>query len=159
MVAIVKKITHEDSERISQLSMRSNQFNLRTVRYSYREVTELIDSPSYFTYTLRLQDKFGDHGLVAIAVVKKLDSTAVFLENFFMSCRVLKRGVEGFLINRIVRDIADLGIERLIGEYIRTPKNSLVENFLESHQFFFDGSTTILDVNKFSEIKNYIHES
>lgn len=159
MTAIVKKFTHEDSERISQLSMRSNQFNLRTVRYSYSDVIELIDSPSYLTYTLRLKDKFGDHGLVAIAVVRLLEPTTVLLENFLMSCRVLKRGVEGFLINKIVRDIAGLGKATLVGEYIRTPKNSLVENFLEDHQFFFDGSKTILDVNKFSDIKNYIHES
>lgn len=159
MTAIVKKFTHEDSERISQLSMRSNQFNLRTIRYSLREVTDLIDSSSYFTYTLRLQDKFGDHGLVAIAVIKRLNSSTVFLENFLMSCRVLKRGVEGFFMNRIVRDVAGLGIERIEGEYIRTTKNTLVENFLENHQFFFDGNRMILDVNKFSEINNYIHES
>ena len=161
MVAKLNSFTVEDAERISQLSLRSNQFNLRTIRYSKDEILNIINSDSYFTYSLRLSDKFGDHGLVAIAIVKLNDKHEAFLDTLLMSCRVLKRGVEACLMNKIVEELKKRSVHTLIGEYLPTVKNGLVQNFLTDHQFHYSLENNLysIKIDQFKTIKNYINES
>jgi FkbH-like protein len=161
MVADLSPFTIDDSERISQLSLRSNQFNLRTIRYSRDEITAMIDSPDYLTLSVRLRDKFGDHGLVAIAIVVISETKPAFLDTLLMSCRVLKRGVEDYLMNKIIERLAQKSIKELIGEFIPTPKNNLVENFLIEHQFerLSDSDKYSIHIPSYLKIKNYINES
>lgn len=121
--------------RVSQLSQRSNQFNLRTIRYTEEEVKRMTGDPDYCTYSFTLKDKFGDNGLVAFVVLKKTDSETLFIENWAMSCRVLKRGMEWFTLNCIASDARLSGVRRIVGEYIPTAKNSLVKEHYPSLGF------------------------
>ena len=161
MIASINPFTLDDAERISQLSFRSNQFNLRTIRYSKDEIINIINSSSHLTFSVRLKDKFGDHGLVAIAIVKITNKKHAFLDSLLMSCRVLKRGVESSLMNKIIDKLNNLSVNLLIGEYLPTTKNGLVENFLTDHQFksFTELGQNSVQVEKFKTIKNNINES
>lgn len=161
MFAKLNSFTVEDAERISQLSLRSNQFNLRTIRYGKDEILNMINSDSYFTFSLRLSDKFGDHGLVAIAIVKLNEKQEAFLDSLLMSCRVLKRGVEAFLMNKIVEELKKRSVHTLIGEYLPTVKNGLVKNFLTDHQFHYSIENNLhsIKIDQFEIINNYINES
>lgn len=120
--------------RIAQLSQRSNQFNLRTVRYTEEEAASLAGDDGYITLYFTLKDKFGDHGLISIVVMKKEEDT-LFVENWLMSCRVLKRTMEAFVVNTMLEEAKKAGAARVIGEYIRTPKNGMVEHLYEEMGF------------------------
>ena len=111
--------------RISQLTQRSNQFNLRTIRYTEAEISEIAASDKYITLYFTLEDKFGDHGLISAVILEKQED-GLFIDTWLMSCRVLKRTVEEFIINTIVKTAADNGFRKITGEYIPTPKNKMV---------------------------------
>lgn len=120
--------------RIAQLSQRSNQFNLRTVRYTEEEASGLAGDDRYITLYFTLKDKFGDHGLISIVVMKK-EEDALFIENWLMSCRVLKRTMEAFAVNTMLEEAKKAGAARVVGEYIKTPKNAMVEHLYEEMGF------------------------
>jgi FkbH-like protein len=73
-----------------------------------------------------LEDKYGDNGLICVVILHKEDTNTLFLDTWFMSCRVLKRGMEHFTLNTIVAYAKQHGFKRIIGEYIQTPKNGMV---------------------------------
>lgn len=114
--------------RIAELSQRSNQFNLRTIRYSEEDIKNMADSGDYITLYFTLKDKFGEYGLISAVIVKKNSLSEGFIDTWFMSCRVLKRGMEEFIINTLIETVKEAGIKRLVGEYIPTPKNKMVSD-------------------------------
>ena len=115
--------------RIAQLSQRSNQFNLRTIRYTENDIKNIAESSKFIPLYFTLKDKFGDYGLVSVVIIEKRENKAGFIDTFIMSCRVLKRGMEEFVINKIVEVAKAGGLEKLYAEYISTAKNKMVENF------------------------------
>lgn len=116
--------------RIAQLTQRSNQFNLRTVRYTDAEIEALAKNPDYVTRYMTLSDRFGDHGLISVVILKKHDD-AMFIDTWLMSCRVLRRGVEQCLFDAVVALTLQEGCQKLFAEYIPTAKNKMVEHFYE----------------------------
>lgn len=114
--------------RIAQLTQRSNQFNLRTVRYTEQQIASLAADPAYLTRYMTLSDRYGEHGLISTVILKKLDD-ALFIDTWLMSCRVLRRGVEKCLFNAVVSLCRKAGCRYLIGEYLPTAKNKMVESF------------------------------
>ncbi|MEI8278837.1 MAG: HAD-IIIC family phosphatase [Bacteroidota bacterium] len=132
MKSDVKAFDAFTNPRISQLSQRSNQFNLRTIRYSEQEVREIATSGEYVTFSFTLEDIYGDYGLVAYVILHKRDAYTLFIDSWVMSCRVLNRGMESFTLNKIVELAKQQGFRRLVGEYIPTKKNELVkDNYLK----------------------------
>jgi FkbH-like protein len=125
MAGQIHRFNRLDAPRIAQLIARSNQFNLTTRRRSEAEVAELMDDASYAAFTIRLSDRFGDHGLIAIVIGKK-DGTDFHVDTWLMSCRVLKRQVEEETLNEIHRSAQELGCTRVVGCYIPTAKNGMV---------------------------------
>lgn len=111
--------------RIAQLTQRSNQFNLRTVRYTEAQIAQIAQDPRYLTLYFCLRDKFGDHGLISVVILEKQED-ALFIAEWLMSCRVLKRGMEEFIINTIMSTAKDAGYRRVVGEYLPTAKNAMV---------------------------------
>ncbi len=124
-----------DIPRIAQLSQRSNQFNLRTVRYSESDIRKIIADQSYYTISLKLRDKFGDYGLVSLITLRTTDSNNLFIENWIMSCRVLKRGVENAVLDHIKGIALKNGYKLIIGEYIPSSKNVLVKDHYKNLGF------------------------
>lgn len=143
--------------RVAQLSQRSNQFNLRTVRYTEEDVQRLSASDDYVTLSFTLKDKFGDNGLICVIILKKEQKT-LFIETWLMSCRVLKRGMENFTLNTIVNYAKENGFTKVVGEYIPTPKNSMVKDHYRDLGFTEKDGKWELDVNSFSERKCFIEK-
>lgn len=127
MVSTVNGFTKFNTPRVAQLSQRSNQFNLRTIRYSEADITALAEDPDVIDLCFTLEDKFGDNGLIAVIIMKRLDVDTLFVDTWFMSCRVLKRGMENFTLNTMVERTKAAGYKKIIGEYLPTPKNKMVE--------------------------------
>ena len=121
--------------RIAQLTQRSNQFNLRTVRYTESDIQRIAGDDRFATLYFTLKDKFGDHGLISVVILEKREGGTLFVDTFLMSCRVLKRGMEEFIVNKIVATAKDLGFARVEGEYIPTPKNAMVARLYGQHGF------------------------
>lgn len=134
MVAEAKPFDAFHIPRIAQLSQRSNQFNLRTVRYTEEEAAGLARDDQYITLYFTLKDKFGDHGLISLVVMKK-EKDMLFIENWLMSCRVLKRTMEAFIVNTMLEEAQKADAVRVVGEYIKTPKNAMVEHLYEEMGF------------------------
>ncbi len=149
MVSTVSGFTKFNMPRVAQLSQRSNQFNLRTVRYTEIDIESMAKDPEVIDLTFTLEDKFGDNGLIAVVIMKKLDEETLFVDTWFMSCRVLKRGMENFTLNTMVEYAKKKGYKKIVGEYIPTLKNKMVEqhypnlgfssiNTAESSQYVLD---------------------
>ena len=161
MVSVVSNFTKFNIPRIAQLSQRSNQFNLRTVRYTDADIEALAIDPNVIDLSYTLEDKFGDNGLIAVVIMKPLDKETLFVDTWFMSCRVLKRGMENFTLNTMVEKAKAAGYKRIIGEYLPTPKNKMVEDHYTNLGFKkVDGKGTAryeLDVDKYQDRECYIN--
>ena len=127
MKAVVGPIAPATLERSAQLLQRSNQFNLTTRRRSAAELTRLAEDPEWITRTVSLSDRFGDHGLISV-LLARVTGEALEIETWLMSCRVLKRGVESFLLNHLCNLARSCGVAVVRGEYIPTSKNALVRD-------------------------------
>jgi len=146
MVSVVEPFNTFNTPRVAQLSQRSNQFNLRTVRYTEADIELLINKEDVFTYTFTLEDQFGDNGLICIIILKKENSETLFIDTWLMSCRVLKRGMEEFTLNTISNFAKQAGYAWLKGEYIPTSKNEMVKNHYLDLGFKQEGKFWLLDV-------------
>jgi FkbH-like protein len=128
MKAEIKPVDNFTVPRVAQLTQRSNQFNLRTVRYTDDDITRLMNDPSKLTLTVSLKDSFGNYGLISAVIMEKRAGNVLFIDTWIMSCRVLKRGVENFLLNEIVHLAGEAGCLYVQGEYIQTAKNGIVKD-------------------------------
>jgi FkbH-like protein len=112
--------------RIAQLINKSNQFNLTTRRYSETDVRRIEENPGEFLcWQVRLDDAFGQHGIISVLIVRKLAKVWT-IDTWLMSCRVLTRGVEETLMNMLMQDAREAGVQAVIGEYIPASRNALV---------------------------------
>lgn len=102
-------------------------FNLRTVRYTDAEIFAIEKNDNYVTFSFTLKDKFGDNGLICVIILNKKNTETLFVDTWFMSCRVLKRGMENFALNTIVEWAKINGFKKIVGEYLPTAKNAMVE--------------------------------
>lgn len=160
MVSEVKGFNKFNTPRVAQLSQRSNQFNLRTVRYTEDQITAIEKNEKYATFAFTLEDKFGDNGLIAVIIMKKIDNETLFIDTWFMSCRVLKRGMENFTLNTLVDYARTNGFKKIIGEYLPTLKNSMVKEHYPNLGFeaIEDSETSqwILNVENYQNRECYI---
>jgi FkbH-like protein len=144
--------------RIAQLTQRSNQFNLRTTRYTEEDLDIVKDSDEYKGFSISLNDKYGDYGLIAVIILKKISGEQVyFIDTWLMSCRVLKRGIENLTLNKIVVTAGEAGIKKIRGEYIPTSKNGMVKEHYDKLGFMPIGENQWeLNIDTFKERKHYI---
>ncbi len=156
MRSTVDGFTTFNIPRVAQLTQRSNQFNLRTVRYSESEIEEIALDINYVPITFTLKDRFGDNGLICVVILKKQSSTKLFIDTWLMSCRVLKRGMEHFVLNTLVEQAKKLGYPSLVGEYIPTAKNTMVQNHYRNLGFEKRNDIWILNIEKYQAIQTYI---
>lgn len=120
--------------RITQLINKTNQYNLTTRRYQEADVAAMIGDPSIVGLQLRLTDRFGDNGIIAIVIVRLAGHDAV-IDSWLMSCRVLGRQVERATLSVLCALVLERGATRLVGRYIPTAKNALVAGHYEKLGF------------------------
>jgi FkbH-like protein len=162
MRAQVGPVGEADFERTVQLIGKSNQFNLTTRRHSPADLLGMMQSSEWITRVVKLADRFGDNGLISVLLARQ-QGDIVEIDTWLMSCRVLQRGVEQFLLNHLVDAARRRGARTLLGEYIPTAKNKLVRDHYRDLGFTLlgngeDGQTRWrLDLNDpWEPLKNYI---
>jgi FkbH-like protein len=157
MLSLVEGFNKNNLSRVAQLSQRSNQFNLRTMRYDESDIINYESSNQYENFTFTLNDKFGENGLICVVVLKQTKEATMFIENWFMSCRVLKRGMENFVLNIIVNKMKLKGVKQIEGEYIPSTKNQIVVNHYYDLGFTETNGKWVLDINSYLERETYIN--
>ena len=149
--------------RIVQLIARSNQFNLTTRRYAEDDIVAVAADPKAFGLHLRLLDRFGDNGIIAIIIGRLRDDADLEIDTWLMSCRVLGRQVEATTLNLIAERAKAMGARRLVGEYIPTKKNGMVREHYAKLGFTTlrsdaeTGSSSVLDLASFDPIETFIN--
>ena len=139
--------------RIAQLTNKSNQFNLTTKRYTREQIGQVSESGDYLTLYGRLEDCFGDNGVVSV-VIGHLDGGSCHIELWLMSCRVLKRGMEDAMLDALVKECGRRNVKNIYGYYYPTAKNSMVKEFYGTQGFqkisgdaaSRDGTVWVLDL-------------
>jgi FkbH-like protein len=115
-------------QRIAQLTNKSNQFNLTTLRCTEDDIRAMQESPDFICLSGRLQDKFADNGLVTVVAAEK-EKDSLHIRLWLMSCRVLKRGLEDAMMNSLVDEAKRYGVSKIVGYYYPTVKNQMVKDF------------------------------
>ncbi|MCQ9207748.1 MAG: HAD-IIIC family phosphatase, partial [Omnitrophica bacterium] len=118
--------------RISQLTMRTNQFNFSAKRYDEKEIERITRDTRYSIYHIKVKDKYGDYGIVGALFVKKSHEEWL-VDTFLLSCRVLGRNIEDAVISALIREAARKNIERLTIFYKKTEKNEPAFRFLKRY--------------------------
>jgi FkbH-like protein len=119
--------------RISQMTQKTNQFNLTTKRCSENEIRKYVNG-DYRVFVLKVRDKFGDNGITGTCVVKILNSTAS-IEIFLLSCRILGKGIESIFLSAILNNLYKENILDISASYIRSNKNDQTESFYDQNGF------------------------
>lgn len=127
-------VTPENLTRIAQLTQKTNQFNLTTRRYSEQQIQEFAGSPDSGVAAIRVRDRFGDNGIVGIAIYKKAGD-ALEIDTFLLSCRVIGRSIETGFLSYIAEQARARGLTKLTSSFITTKKNAPAKDFLANHAF------------------------
>lgn len=123
-------------ERITQLTNKSNQFNLTTKRYTFDEIKKISAENNYIRLCGRLTDRFGDNGIVSV-VLARLENSTAHIDLWLMSCRVLKRDMELAMLDTLVSKARNLGILEIYGYYYPTQKNEMVRDLYKNFGFTY----------------------
>jgi FkbH-like protein len=160
----VARFDPENLSRIAQLTQRSNQFNMTTQRLTEGECREMmLDDEAWIPLYASLSDRFGDHGLISVVTLRHARD-AISIANWLMSCRVLSRGVEEYLMARVVKVALERRVARIEAEYIPTAKNAMVKGFYSRFGFDLVGENAghtrwALNPELFRPAPTYITES
>lgn len=155
MRSSVKEFNRYIIPRVVQLEQRTNQFNLRTQRYSEKEITEMSKSSNFQTLSFSLADKYGDSGIIGLLILRK-EKKSLFIDSWILSCRVFNRTVEEFMLNTIFDYAKKNNFEKVSGEYIQTKKNLVIKDLFNRFKFNKEGEFWIAKVGDFKEFKTFV---
>ncbi len=127
--------------RIAQLINKSNQFNVTTRRYSEAEVAALESDPAVRTFQVRLEDRLAEHGMIGVVICRVCGGDEWQIDTWLMSCRVLGRRVEEAVLAAVVARARHEGVARLIGRYIPSGRNKMVEHLYQCLGFVLADQT------------------
>jgi FkbH-like protein len=134
MVAEVRSVDEFALPRATQLTQKTNQFNLTTYRYSEDELKRFIERDNAVGLYIRVKDRFGDYGIVGLAMLE-VENREANIDTLLLSCRALGRGVEDLLLIESLRYAQHLGADTVKGRFIPTKKNQQTERFFPDHGF------------------------
>ena len=120
-----------DLARVAQLTQRTNQLNTSGIRRSETELRDLTAAGTLEGRTVRVQDRFGDYGLVGAALFAASGET-LRVDSFLLSCRALGRGVEHQMLAVLGRIAIDRGLSRIEVPFVPSPRNEPARRFFES---------------------------
>lgn len=162
MRADIHLMCDEELERVHQLCNKTNQFNLTTKRYTQKEISDMLADVRYDIFTISSSDKFGDNGLVGVAICERKEK-AVVIDTFLMSCRVMGRKLENVIISELVKYYKGQ-YNTMIGLFVQTKKNipvvkkydelgfAVVSEDESGKTYSYDISKGYEKVNSYSEI-------
>jgi len=134
MIVTIEKADFFNIPRISQLTMKTNQFNMTTRRYSEEKIKEFGVDKNYLVVSVKVEDKFGDNGISGVAIIKK-EKAEWKIDTFLLSCRIIGRKVDETLLGYIIDQAKKANIKAIVGEFIPTKKNLSNKNFYKNNHF------------------------
>ena len=160
MTAEIKSFSSIYLDRITQLTNKTNQFNLTTKRYTASEIENIVTSDEYVKIYGKLTDKYGDNGLIAISI-GRINENQCHIDLWLMSCRVIKRDMEFAMLDELVRQCKEKGVLEIIGYYYQSDKNNMVFDLYEKFGFVLNdsnGEDTIwrLDISNYENKNKFI---
>jgi amino acid adenylation domain-containing protein/FkbH-like protein len=126
-----QRLTSNHVSRASELSLRTNQFNLSTRRHSEEAIEKRINNDKTVDYIIHVSDRFGDYGDVGI-ILSELENNKVIITDFMLSCRAMGRGVEHAMLKELAEFSQEQGISSIDILFVSTDKNQPAELFLHS---------------------------
>lgn len=142
--------------RAAQLAMKTNQFNLRTQRYDEAAIRRIAAEEGTVSFLVQLEDKFGEHGNVGMVIARRTSNPKVaFLDTFLLSCRVLGRHLEAWMLDHLIRELRAQNVNTLLAEFIPTDRNQMAAKVLTEHGFASEAWTS--DAREM--LKSLVHEN
>ncbi len=158
MRAIITEFEPMTIQRVAQLTNKTNQFNLTTLRCSEADISHMQNNPDYVCLCARLIDRFTDNGIVSV-VSGEIINSVLHIRLWLMSCRVLKRDLEVLMMNEVVKKAREKDVSKICGYYFPTSKNEMVKDFYKKMGFELESeddtgnSVWMLDINFYEEKK------
>ncbi len=147
----ILSLSEKTISRAEQLCKKTNQFNLRTIRHSETDLNKIKKKNNDFVFLVKLVDDYGDHGIVSLICLEKIDKDLLFLNTFLMSCRVIGRHLESWILSKIFNIAKKYKFNFLIAEFKNSGKNNIAEKFLKEHKF--------ISISKNVKLKKIIEKS
>ena len=141
--------------RISQLILKTNQFNLTTKRYQEEEIREFVKDETMIVGCSEVEDKFGENGITNVFIIKTKPNEWI-IDTFLLSCRIMGRGIEEGIIGKILEIAKNKGIEKITATFIPTEKNKPAENFLKNYGFEKEKENWIFLLKNEFKIPDYL---
>jgi FkbH-like protein len=123
-------VTESSIERATQLFNKTNQFNLTGARYTRGELDRLIKAGENRLFYMEMSDKFGDYGIIGVALV-----CGDTIESFALSCRAFGRSIEQAFLVFVLSKMREMGCERALGKFIFAPRNAMTKEFYKNAGF------------------------
>lgn len=134
--------------RISQLTLKTNQFNLTTKRYQEEDIRRFSTIDTMIVGCAQVEDKFGDSGLTGVFIISKERQDVWYIDTFLLSCRIMGRGIENAILSYIINEAKKKNVKKILAQYIPTKKNIPSEKFLENAGFKQEGDYWVFETNK-----------
>lgn len=126
------EISESNISRAVQLCKKTNQMNLRLVRYDEDSIKEIYESNNSISFLVEMKDDFGDHGIISLLMITKNKyKNEAFLDTFLMSCRVLGRDLESMIFIKLKQDLLNLGYNKLHAEFVDGERNTPAKKLLD----------------------------
>lgn len=129
-IVLAKRNVVQNKDRLLQLLQKTNQFNTTLKRYSETEISIMLQSKDWQFFFYEVSDRFANHGLCALAVVK-LEGDSARIDNLVMSCRIMGRNIEYGVLEDVERQLLNQGIENIYADYVKGPKNMPIQELFE----------------------------
>lgn len=152
----IKKPDKFTIPRISQLTLKTNQFNLTTKRYQEEDIQRFSQDQKFLVGCAQVEDKFGDNGITGVFIVRRDDPKEWTIDTFLLSCRIIGKEVEKGILGHIFNKARESGVERIKAQFISTKKNKPIEDFLPRCGFKKEGNYWIYSLASKFEAPNYI---
>lgn len=134
IVLTIEKSNSFSTPRISQLTKKTNQFNMTTRRYEEEDIRKMASDKNFLVYSAQVEDRFGDNGITGVVIIEKT-KTRWRIDTFLLSCRVLGRRIEDSLFALILSAAKNEKVSVIVGEFTATKKNIPAKDFFKNHGF------------------------
>lgn len=135
--ATIKNADDFTIPRVAQLTQKTNQFNMTTRRYREENIKKFLKHSDYLVVSAQVEDKFGDNGITGTVIIEK-SPKQWRIDTFLLSCRIIGREIERVLLAYIIEQAKQEKVEKLVGEFISTPKNTPAKDFYKNNYFKFN---------------------
>ena len=152
------KLNKSNIDRAAQMTQKTNQFNLRTERYNLQNLLSLKKNKNFEIRLIKLKDIYGDHGIISMFILERLDSKSIFIDTMLLSCRVFGRYLETWIFNEIKKICKKNSISKIFCEYIQTEKNHIIKDMFADYGFKLVKNKSDFKFSRKNKIKGILYK-